>query len=353
MLRLLAWRFADWRSVCGTFAPLLALGTVLAYARWRTAIALAADRLACRMAFCAWHAGQPARISRQAGRVSIRQHAPAWVDSGHRHRRWPACWRISSPPPPTMRIPPAPELPALAPRGRPPARSALSAGLRAVRGGPHPRAGVVRRVRDGFAAAWPNRSASRAARCLRDKSTARSPARTAAISHLPSSSPARRCCRDDRTLELIHRLKYGREIHLAAELGRLARESFADPRLAPALDGSWPLVPVPLHRKRLRHRHFNQAAEIARVLAGAQRLARAHGPAPDPQHRHANACSAASNAWKTSAGPSKSPARPPLDRILRRPARCSSTTCSPPAPPSTSAPKPSATPASAGWSSSP
>ena len=73
--------------------------------------------------------------------------------------------------------------------------------------------------------------------------------------------------RDDRTLDLIHRLKYGREIHLAAELGCLARESFADPRLAPALDGSWPLIPVPLHRERMRHRHFNQAEEISHALA--------------------------------------------------------------------------------------
>lgn len=73
--------------------------------------------------------------------------------------------------------------------------------------------------------------------------------------------------RDERTLDLIHRLKYGREIHLAAELGRLACESFADPRFAPALDGAWPLVPVPLHHKRLQHRHFNQAEEIALALA--------------------------------------------------------------------------------------
>lgn len=74
--------------------------------------------------------------------------------------------------------------------------------------------------------------------------------------------------RDERTLDLVHRLKYGREIHLARELGRLACESFtADVRLAPALDGGWPLVPVPLHRKRLRHRHFNQAAEISLALA--------------------------------------------------------------------------------------
>lgn len=73
--------------------------------------------------------------------------------------------------------------------------------------------------------------------------------------------------RDERTLDLVHRLKYGRQIHLAAELGRLAGESFADERLAPALAGGWPLVPVPLHPKRLRHRHFNQAAEISRTLA--------------------------------------------------------------------------------------
>jgi ComF family protein len=73
--------------------------------------------------------------------------------------------------------------------------------------------------------------------------------------------------REDRTLELVHRLKYGREIHLAGELGRLAAESFDDPRLAPAMEGSWPLVPVPLHRSRLRHRHFNQAAEISRSLS--------------------------------------------------------------------------------------
>lgn len=75
--------------------------------------------------------------------------------------------------------------------------------------------------------------------------------------------------RDPRTLELIHRLKYNREIHLAGELAGLAREAFADPRLAQALADAWPLVPVPLHRSRLRHRHFNQAGEIARALAGA------------------------------------------------------------------------------------
>jgi ComF family protein len=73
--------------------------------------------------------------------------------------------------------------------------------------------------------------------------------------------------RDERTLDMIHRLKYGRELHLAKELGRLAAESFADPRLDEAILGKWPLVPVPLHRQRLQHRHFNQAQEISRELA--------------------------------------------------------------------------------------
>lgn len=83
--------------------------------------------------------------------------------------------------------------------------------------------------------------------------------------------------RDERTLDIVHRLKYGREIHLAKELGRLAYESFADPRLAPALEGEWPLIPVPLHPKRQQHRHFNQAAEISRVISNLSGLPVLHG----------------------------------------------------------------------------
>jgi ComF family protein len=82
--------------------------------------------------------------------------------------------------------------------------------------------------------------------------------------------------RDERTLGLIHRLKYLREIHLAAALGGLAAEAFCDPRLVPALAQSWPLVPVPLHRGRLRKRHFNQAAEIGRGLAAETGLPIVH-----------------------------------------------------------------------------
>jgi competence protein ComFC len=73
--------------------------------------------------------------------------------------------------------------------------------------------------------------------------------------------------RDARTLDMIHRLKYGREIHLAEDLGRLAAGALRDPRFASARAEKWPLVPVPLHRNRHQLRHFNQAAEIARGLS--------------------------------------------------------------------------------------
>jgi ComF family protein len=68
---------------------------------------------------------------------------------------------------------------------------------------------------------------------------------------------------DERTRRMIHGLKYGRQVYLAKELGRLAAEAFVDERLRVALDEKWPLVPVPLHRSRLEYRHFNQARELA------------------------------------------------------------------------------------------
>lgn len=68
-------------------------------------------------------------------------------------------------------------------------------------------------------------------------------------------------------LDMIHGLKYRRQIHLGVELGQVAARAFADDeRLAPALAEGWPLIPVPLHRRRLLWRHFNQAEEIARSL---------------------------------------------------------------------------------------
>lgn len=74
--------------------------------------------------------------------------------------------------------------------------------------------------------------------------------------------------RSEGILELIHRLKYGKEIHLAGDLGRLACGAFSsDRRLGVALEEQWPLVPVPLHRLRQMGRQFNQAEEISRGIA--------------------------------------------------------------------------------------
>ena len=73
--------------------------------------------------------------------------------------------------------------------------------------------------------------------------------------------------RCDKALELIHKLKYDKQIHLAADLGKLACAALEDPRLAIALEEKWPLVPVPLHRSRLMDRQFNQAEEIARGIS--------------------------------------------------------------------------------------
>lgn len=67
-------------------------------------------------------------------------------------------------------------------------------------------------------------------------------------------------------MELIRELKYSRRLHFAGEVAELAKRAFDDPRLAPAKADRWPLVPVPLHRRRLRWRQFNQAHEIARPL---------------------------------------------------------------------------------------
>jgi competence protein ComFC len=67
--------------------------------------------------------------------------------------------------------------------------------------------------------------------------------------------------------DLVHRLKYGREMWIARVLATIQLEGFSDPRLA---DGAiYALVPVPLHPRRLRERQFNQAAVLAEHLSRA------------------------------------------------------------------------------------
>jgi ComF family protein len=69
--------------------------------------------------------------------------------------------------------------------------------------------------------------------------------------------------------ELVHRFKYGGELWLCEPLGALMAEAVRGPAAEPRLAGvpDWAVVPVPLHPRRLREREFNQALELARVLA--------------------------------------------------------------------------------------
>ncbi|MHC4550241.1 MAG: ComF family protein [Planctomycetota bacterium] len=73
--------------------------------------------------------------------------------------------------------------------------------------------------------------------------------------------------------DLVHALKFRRQLAAARPLGHLA--------VAAARDLAWPrdvvVVPVPLHWRKRRARGFNQADEIARIVArelGLERRAR-------------------------------------------------------------------------------
>lgn len=66
---------------------------------------------------------------------------------------------------------------------------------------------------------------------------------------------------DDLTRGLVLRLKYGRKVALARAMAR-----YMAPLLDPLPPGSL-LVPVPLHRRRLWQRGFNQAGIIAKELS--------------------------------------------------------------------------------------
>jgi ComF family protein len=69
--------------------------------------------------------------------------------------------------------------------------------------------------------------------------------------------------------ELIHHFKYGNKVHLARPLGLFTAQALAG--FLPS-GGTDFIVPVPLHRKRLRERGFNQAQLLGRVLAKQWRI---------------------------------------------------------------------------------
>jgi ComF family protein len=64
--------------------------------------------------------------------------------------------------------------------------------------------------------------------------------------------------------ELIHRFKYGKKLQLSRPLGLLTAAALGDYHPARTADY---LVPVPLHRRRLQERGFNQSQLIGQVLA--------------------------------------------------------------------------------------
>ena len=62
---------------------------------------------------------------------------------------------------------------------------------------------------------------------------------------------------------IIQQLKFNQKLHYARLLGRLMAKDIR----ARGLDLPDALLPVPLHSQRLKQRGFNQAVEIARILA--------------------------------------------------------------------------------------
>jgi ComF family protein len=87
-----------------------------------------------------------------------------------------------------------------------------------------------------------------------------------AIADPPAYGRARAVVRyDDIARDLVHRLKYGDRLDLAAAMGQwMARAS------RELLDDADALVPVPLHWRRLWGRRFNQAAALAKAAAGSR-----------------------------------------------------------------------------------
>jgi ComF family protein len=86
-----------------------------------------------------------------------------------------------------------------------------------------------------------------------------------AIADPPAYGRARAVVRyDDIARDLIHRLKYGDRLDLAAAMGQWMARAGRE-----LLDDADALVPVPLHWRRLWGRRFNQAAVLAKAAAGS------------------------------------------------------------------------------------
>ncbi len=85
-----------------------------------------------------------------------------------------------------------------------------------------------------------------------------------AIAHPPVFSRARAVTRfeDGPSRQLVHRLKYGDRLELAGTMGAWMARAGDE-----ILGEADMLVPVPLHRRRLAARRFNQSALLARAIS--------------------------------------------------------------------------------------
>lgn len=86
----------------------------------------------------------------------------------------------------------------------------------------------------------------------------------------------------DETISLIHDLKYHRAIHLGAALAPALAELWHNtPELQAYAQNHAALVPIPIGARRLKHRGYNQAEELALPLAKMLKLRVLH-----PLQRH-------------------------------------------------------------------
>jgi ComF family protein len=90
-----------------------------------------------------------------------------------------------------------------------------------------------------------------------------------ATTHRPFAAARSAVIFDGPAQELIHRLKYGKKTHLSHLLALLTARRVA---LFITESGAELVVPVPLHRKRLRQRGFNQSVLLSVVLAKSWHL---------------------------------------------------------------------------------
>lgn len=67
---------------------------------------------------------------------------------------------------------------------------------------------------------------------------------------------------DGPARQLVHRLKYGDQLELARNMGLWMARAGAE-----VLAGAHTLVPIPLHRRRLFARRFNQSAALAQAVS--------------------------------------------------------------------------------------